>query len=252
MEKPQLKLYWMYPDMLNLHGDRGNVLALLHVGDLLGIDIDVLRVERPAQAVDFSQADMLLFCSGEMRCMPVIVQALQQQRAGLDEFVARRGLVLALGNAGALLARHTARVRGEEDFAGLGLLDMQCHERDKVYGDDLWFRLNGGEEEQEIIGNQIQIIDSELAAGQAPLGRVIYGRGNQGQQDEGAQKDNIIFTNTLGPLLVKNPRLAQQLLHTMLHSKGLALPRRLTPQDTVFEDRSAELIKRFNEKKLAR
>ncbi len=251
---PSLTIFWMYPDILNLHGDRGNMMALFHIAQMLGVEMEIKRINSPDEIVHFSQADLLFFGSGEIRCQPLIIEALSKQIAGLEAYLSEKKPILTVGNSGCLFAKKTARFGNEEDFLGLGLLDMVCLEREKVYGDDIWFELDGSifftGQKLEIIGNQIQIIDTKLGSNARPLGKIIYGRGNCGETDEGACQNNIIFTNTLGPFLVKNPLFAQLLIEIMLQNKQLTLSHTLENQDIVCEINSAELIKKFNRQKM--
>ena len=76
MNRPSLHVLWMYPDVLHLHGDRGNVMALRHVAGLMGIDAEIRRVDSLQEAPDFAWADLLYFGSGELKRMPVVVSAL--------------------------------------------------------------------------------------------------------------------------------------------------------------------------------
>jgi len=248
----KLIVNWMYPDVLHLHGDRGNLMALARIGALLGLEVEIRRQETPEQPADLDHGDMLVFTAGELRCMPRLVQALEKQREELDAFTAAGRPVLAIANSGAILARSTRLLNGES-FEGLSLLAMECREREQVYGDDLAFILPSG---LEILGCQIQVMDTRLLAGQEPLGRLCYGRGNESDQvrqgggGEGARSDQVIFTNALGPVLVKNPRFAAQLLQAAARAKGFEPAAELQPEDVAFEDQSALLIKEFIRKKM--
>jgi len=101
---------------------------------------------------------------------------------------------------------------------GLGFLDMTAKERKYVWGDDLHFRLI--DSKQELIGSQIQMADVEA---KAPLGTTLYGMGNNNSGAEGARWKNLIYTNCLGPLFVKNPWFAESLLKDILLQKYLGL-----------------------------
>ncbi len=233
---------WMYPDTLHLHGDRGNLMALERVGRLTGQLVEIRRHEDLRQPVDLLTPEILVFPVGELRCMEGLVRALSPQRDELADFVERGGVILAIGASGAIFARHTHRSAGPS-FDGLGLLGMEMTERETVYGDDI--RLTEAETGLELLGNQIQILDTRLDREQAPFGRVLYGYGNDKGGGEGARRNNLIFTNALGPLLVKNPRFTCELLNLANRYRGREQTLALDPADTVLEDRSAELIRKF-------
>lgn len=245
---PQLNVLWLYPDVLNLHGGRGDLMALLHVASLIELPLELQRVDDLDAELPLQQADIIFLNSGELKCAPKIISALEKQRSSLLSFVERGGMIIAVGSSGAVLARHTTLQNGSS-FAGLGLLDMTLAERESVYGDDLWFETASG---LAAIGNQIQVADTQLGATQQPLGRIIYGHGNCGAADEGARTSNIIFTNGLGPLLVKNPRLAAAWLAEAAAAKGISCSAELDAKSISTEDKSFNLIRSFIEKKMQR
>ena len=53
MKKEELNITWLYPDVLNLHGDRGNVMALKKVGEMLNLEVNIKRVDSYSQKIDF-------------------------------------------------------------------------------------------------------------------------------------------------------------------------------------------------------
>ncbi|MDO4732642.1 MAG: cobalamin biosynthesis protein CobQ [Bacillota bacterium] len=238
----KLIVNWMYPDILQLHGDRGNLMALERLAALCGVGMEIRRLEGPEEALPLQDSGFLVFNAGELRCMEILVRALAPRKAELEAFVEKGGVILAIANSGAIFARQTRRIFGNS-FEGLGLLDMEMEEREAVYGDDIRFLEEEGG--LEILGNQIQIVDCHLAAGQAPFGKLLYGYGNDKSGSEGARRKNLIFTNTLGPLLVKNPRLGLELMKQAAVYVGLDA--RFEPDEAAFrmEDSSAELIRHF-------
>jgi CobQ-like glutamine amidotransferase family enzyme len=206
----------MYPDILNLHGDRGNVMALQRVGAQFGVETHVRRISRLRDVLDLGWADLLVFGAGELAVMPEIAVALAGETDALHGFLEARKAIFCTGTTGTLFARETKRVDGSV-LTGLGLLDMQCRERTTPLGDDLIFRVDGIDE--DICGIQIQMMDVFVAEGQMPFGRVAYGYGNCGDAEicaEGAVCGNLLFTNALGPVLAKNPWLVLWLLRKVL------------------------------------
>jgi|WetSurMetagenome_2_1015567.scaffolds.fasta_scaffold114677_2 lipid II isoglutaminyl synthase (glutamine-hydrolysing) len=249
----KIMVLWLYPDILNLHGDRGNLMALQRIAKLSGLPLEIVRAEDLDQPLPLGVADLIVLGSGEVKDLPQVSAALKKQRGELATFFNRGGYLLATGSGGAVLGREIKRLDGSK-ISGLKLLPFSCRERDQVLGDDIWFTLLD-QPEQEILGNQIQILDFELEAKAEPLGKLIYGYGNDGHGFEGCRSrtggaGNIIFTNTLGPLLVKNPRFTAQLLTEIAEIKLLRKPRKLSLRYTEYEDKSAELIKRFISQKM--
>lgn len=194
-----LRLGWMYPSLLNLHGERGSVQAFVRAGENLGVDVQVRRIEDFDETIPFDELDLLLFLPGEMKTLGFLKPALERQRAALDAYLERGGHLVAIGTTGALFGGRVTREDGSV-WDGLGILETTAEERKYVWGDDIHFCLNGSK--QEVFGSQIQMLDVHAAE---PLGRVISGRGNDGSGAEGAQYKNLLYTNCLGPVFVKNP-----------------------------------------------
>ena len=101
---------------------------------------------------------------------------------------------------------------------GLGYLDMTAKERKYVWGDDLHIRLC--DSDMELAGSQIQMADVDA---KNPLATTIYGMGNNNTGAEGARWKNLIYTNCLGPLFVKNPWFAEMILKDIMQKKGLEI-----------------------------
>ena len=144
-----------------------------------------------------------------------------------------------------MLADTVTRKNGDI-FYGLKLIDMDIRERNTVIGDDLYFTLDDG---TEIMGCQIQMIDIDLKENQKSFGTIKYGYGNNGKNDEGAIKDNIIFTNCLGPVFVKNPWFAEKVLRDIANKKEIEISSDMKP-DYEIEIKSLESTKEFINKKI--
>ena len=213
-----LHILWMYPDVLEMHGDRGNVMALLHYSNLLQLPCTIRKCNTLLEEIPFDWADMIYFPSGDLACMQDVSNALQPRKADFERFAAEGKAVIAIASTGALLARKVTMLNGNS-FVGLGLLNMEMAQRKTVFGDDLWFETENG---LKVIGNEIQTADTRLGEGQAPLGRVIYGRGNCGDGYEGARSGAVIFTHTTGPVFARNPRFTEAVLKGCAAHAGLA------------------------------
>lgn len=240
-----LNIVWAYPDILNLHGDRGNLFALERVAKLLGIETKVTKIEKYKEKIDFKNADIVLFNVGEVKVMPTIVYALESQERELIEYIESGKIIILIGTTGCIMAKETIRADGTK-FKGLGILDMICTERKDVYGNDLHFSLKG--EDTEIMANQIQLIDTKLNSDIA-LGKVIYGMGNNDGGTEGARYKNVIFTNALGPVLVKNPWYTEKLIKMAMENKQEKIEKQIEEKEFEIELKSIECIKKFIENK---
>jgi CobQ-like glutamine amidotransferase family enzyme len=261
----ELNILWLWPDILNLHGDRGNAMALVRICKLYGIEAKVTRVNRLGDDFEFESADIALLGAGELSVMPEITGALSKRHSEINDWTKSGGILFATGTSGAALGSQTHRTDGSH-IIGLGLLDMVCHERLAPLGDDLIFNVHNEtkvgnmtfeagaahENSMPIFGIQIQMIDISLARRQKPFGRALYGYGNNGKGDEGAVREGILFTNALGPVLVKNPWLTLGLIRKALGRKapGIA-PDALRFDRSLFETElaSAKAIAKFNETK---
>lgn len=213
----KITIGWMYPDLLNLHGERGSVQALVQVGKQLGIDIQVQRIEDFDDPIPFDLLDMLMFLPGEITAFNYLLPALERQRKELDAYIESGGHVLALGTSGLMFGNAITR-DDSTVMQCLGYLDMTAAERKYVWGDDLHVRLN--DTDMELAGSQIMMADVNAAT---PLGQTIYGRGNNGDGADGSRYKNLLYTNCLGPLFVKNPWFAEAILRDICTSKNIAV-----------------------------
>ena len=212
-----IRVAWMYPDVLNLHGGRGDLMAIMHISCLMGVPCEIRRVDALTEEIPFEWADLLYFTSGDLSATPDVSRALIPQAEAFRAFADKGGMIVAVASSGAVLAERTTFRDGTE-YEGLGLLHMTFNQRANSCGDDLWITT---EEGIEAIAIQIQMADVTLSEGQAPFGKVVYGRGNNGDGFDGARTGGIIFTNCMGPALAKNPRLTEWFIKRCADKAGL-------------------------------
>ena len=213
---------WMYPNLLNLHGERGSVQALVEIGKKIGIEVEILRIEDFDDPIPFEKLDLMIFLPGEIASFPNLIPALKTEQ--LRNYLEEGGYLFALGTSGLLFGKEILREDGST-LECLGLLDMTARERKFVWGDDLHFRINGTK--QELVGSQIQMADVDA---KNPLGTTIYGMGNNNSGAEGARWKNLIYTNCMGPLFVKNPWFAESILKDILLRKVCGINTNVTHQ----------------------
>ena len=210
----KLRLGWLYPNLFNLHGERGSVQAMVRTAEALGAEVELLRIEDIDDPVPYEQLDLIMLLPGEIKTIARVKPVLEESRAALEAYVERGGYLIALGTSGLLFGREIRRENGEV-LEGLGLLDLTARERQYVWGDDLHFRLK--DTGMDIVGSQIQMADVET---RMPLGETVYGHGNNNNTGaEGARFKNLIYTNCLGPVFVKNLPWAEEILKDILRQK---------------------------------
>lgn len=212
-----INIAWLYPDTLNLHGDRGNIMAFERVATKLGVDVTITRVDDYNQEIDFENTDIILMNPGEVRAVARLVKELGKQKDALCKYVEAGKVFFAVGTTGVALGKEITYLDGKKESC-LGVLDMTATEREMVYGNDIQFTLSV-DDKMEIVGSQIQLVDTKVASG-AELGKVVYGYGNCEDKTEGARYKNTMFTNALGPVLVKNPWFAEYMLRLAAENKG--------------------------------
>lgn len=244
-----LKIAWLFPDTLYLHGERGNILALERISKLKGLETRVDKIDFDTAEFDPMAYDIIFCPPGEIVSFPVILAYLKPYAPAFEAFVAAGKPLIATGTSVALWCRQVQRADGSA-FGAMGLLQAAAKEKTAVYGDDINFDCQYGGAELEILGNQIQMADF-VSEGEEPFGSLLYGYGNTGRDRcEGFKKENSIFTNTLGPMLVTNPWLTEKIVETAAAAAGLAVSGEKI--DMELEHRSFQAKKAFIKGKTTR
>lgn len=233
--QPTLHLVHLYPNLLNLYGDRGNIITLRQRCAWRGIDLQVFEVglEEAFPDVDVD----LLFMGGDQdREQEVVVEDLRRNHGASIWRAVEDGVpFLAVCGSYQLLQKYYHPGEGP-DLQGIGVFDA--------------YTVHPGHNVARCVGNIVvewelgTIVGFENHGGRTylegdtkPLGHVIAGFGNNGQdRTEGARVANAFGTYVHGSLLPKNPAFADELLQ-------LALQRRypdfeLTPLDDSLEQRA--------------
>ena len=241
-----VNIIWMYPDLLNLYGDRGNIMALSRICESLGATANITRIDSVKADIDFENTDIMLFSPGELSTVSVITEALRQKTDKIKEYIENDRYILSIGTSAAIFGNTVTR-RDRPSFKGLGIGQYDMAEKEAIYGDDLIYSCTPVDLEWEVAGNQIQIVDTILKEGAEAFGKIIYGYGNMHDGREGSRYKNLITTNALGPALVKNPWIIADIISDILKKKGHET--QPTELDFEIEKKSLNAIKRFNHNK---
>ncbi len=200
----------IYPTLLGTYGDGGNVRALQHIAGLHGIEVDVITVD-PGQTIP-ATADIYVLGGGEDTAQSAAAAALHASGA-LAEGVKNGAAVLAIC-AGYQILGHTFLDAEGKPSQGLGLLDITTDRlAQRAVGELVAipseFAPAGLTE--AFTGYENHGGHTHLGSDARPLATVSHGVGN-GDGTEGAISGRVVGTYLHGPCLVRNPRLAEQLL----------------------------------------
>ena len=243
-----IRAAWLFPDILYIHGERGNLLALERVAKFAGAETVIDRIDFDTEGFDPMNYDFIFCPPGEIASFNAVVEWLKPYKAQFEAFLEAGRVLLVTGTSQCIFGVITKREDGST-VEGLGLIDCDFTERKLVYGDDLNYMAQFGGEEFEIFGSQIQMMDVESR--EEPFGQLMYGFGNIGKdRNEGSAKGNSIFTNTLGPILVLNPWLTKKIVLTCLKNSGFE--EEDFDFDMSLELKSLETKKQFTSGKVSR
>ena len=213
----------LYPDYLNIYADRGNLAVLTGRAQRRGIDLDVRDVglgdDLPADA------DFVYIGGGQDREQALIAPDLAARAAALFDAVAGHAVVLAVCGGYQLLGRYYRDQSGTQQ-PGAGVFPVHTVAGDRrLIGDVLIeCELDPGDR-QTVVGFENHAGRTILGKEAVPLGRVVAGFGNDGTSGfEGCRLGNAIGTYLHGPLLPRNPSLADWLLARAVQHRSGELP----------------------------
>jgi lipid II isoglutaminyl synthase (glutamine-hydrolysing) len=224
-----LRVCALYPELMNIYADRGNIAVLRARCEWRGIGFE-LGSASIGDALDPAAHDLFYMGGGQDRDQVAVARDMAATKRHALHAVADRGaLVLAVCGGYQLLGR--SYQLGEEELPGVGLVDLWTVREPGP-------RLIGNCAIESDLGTGARVIAgfenhggrTYLGPGERALGRVLRGFGNNGKDGtEGVRRGNVIGTYLHGPLLPKNVWLADRLVE-------LALGIELDPLDDVLEE----------------
>jgi lipid II isoglutaminyl synthase (glutamine-hydrolysing) len=208
-----LRVCALYPDLMNIYADRGNLLMLERRCTWRGIGFE-LTAAGLGEAIDPAAHDLFYLGGGQDRDQALCAQDLvETKRDALHEAAAGGGLVLGICGGFQLLGH--AYELGDEEIPGLGLVDLRTVRVDshRLVGNvAIEVELDPGVR-RILAGFENHGGRTHLGAGEQALGRVLRGHGNTGESGfEGVRRAGVIGTYLHGPLLPKNAWFADWLI----------------------------------------
>lgn len=232
-----IKITHLFPDLLNMYGDRGNIEALRHRLIWRGIDVEVREHTMNMGELDLTDTDILLIGGGGETEERKAVSALRQYSEAIKEYIEANKTLIAVCGGFPILG--TYYTDGNTKVEGAGVLDIYTEPADKRFIGDTVIKSD--------------IIDSTIVGftnhggrtyinNYAPLGEVVTGFGNNSEDTgEGVQYKNVFATYLHGPLLPKNAKLCDYILEKTLREKYHDFEG-LLPIDDELEDKAHKFI----------
>lgn len=215
-----LTIGWLYPELMSTYGDRGNIIVLEERCRLRGIKLNLLRLDIGFSTNELENCDILFMGGAQDVQQKIVSNDFSSSKIKVFKNKVEDGTPgLYICGAYQFLGKYYKEAKGIK-IKGLGILDLYTE--------------HPGEGLQRLIGNiVVKTIDGNIVVGfenhggrtylgknLKPFGQVIKGYGNNGEDKiEGAVYKNSIGTYLHGPILPKNPQIADWLIEKALERK---------------------------------
>jgi hypothetical protein len=234
----KLHICHLYYDILNLYGDNGNIRTMQKRLAWRGIDSQITQLSF-GEVNRQDQYDIIFIGGGQDFEQEILVKDLFQYKANwLKEEIEKGTVILGICGGYQMLGKYYEAADGTKvDF--LGGIDVYTTASDKrMIGNFIYEHESDAGETYRIVGFENHNGQTWLGESVKPLGKIIKGYGNNGEDGtEGARYKNVFATYSHGPLLPKNARIADELLEIAYQRKyGEKLP----PLEHAMEDAAME------------
>lgn len=219
MTKQVLKLAHLYGNLLNTYGDNGNILMLKYVAKKMNIDLqtEIVSIHEPFEPEKF---DLVFFGGGQDYEQKIVSEDIQSKKDSLTNYIENNGVMLAICGGYQLLGHYYMGAQGEK-IEGISALDHYTLSQDnnRFIGD---VKIYNEEFDETYEGFENHNGRTFLGKGEQPLGKIVEGYGNNGEdQSEGAIYKNTFCSYFHGPILARNENLATRLIELALENKVL-------------------------------
>lgn len=236
----KIQIAHLYPELLSLYGDRGNIASLSYRLKKRGIECEITEYGI-SDNIDFENTDIIYLGGGTDKDRYTVLTELLKYKDEIKKYVEDGKSLLAVCSGFELLGKYYKTQK--ESYEALGILDIACeYDKKRHIGNVvLWSDILN----TEIVGFENH--NAKIDIGNLePLGKVITGFGNDGVSGvEGAIYKNVVATFLHGPILPKNPVLCDYIIANALERKyGNA---ELSPIDDTLELKAHDyIVKRFS------
>ncbi len=216
-----LELTYLYPKLLNIYGDRGNVLTLLYRCKARGISLNITTIG-VSENINPEKYDIYFIGGGQDQQQIKVSEDLQHKKQDLISAIENNAVFLAVCGGYQLLGKYYKGQDGTE-LKGIHALDLYTTSGNKrMIGNVICEEL---ESKIKLVGFENHSGKTYLGASLKPLAKIIQGGGNNGEDGfEGVRYKNIFGTYLHGSLLPKNPELSDKIIKLALERKGFKMP----------------------------
>ncbi len=232
-----VKIAHLYPDMLNLYGDRGNIIVLTQRMQARGIDVQVTPVTM-GMSFDSDEFDILFVGGGQDFEQDVLLDDLKKGKdIQIKKAVENNKVFLAICGGYQMLGKYYKTFDGKK-LEYMGVLDFYTEGRKERMIGNYAFKTKEG---IEIVGFENHSGRTYLSNSLEPLGKIIRGYGNNGEDGmEGVRYKNTFGTYSHGPILPKNSQFADLLISKAVENKyGIS---ELAPLDDSLEVKARDQV----------
>lgn len=231
-KKFTLNIGWLYPDLMSTYGDRGNIICLTKRCEWRGIDIKVIPINQNTNEKQLTTLDLLFGGGAQDREQEIVMRDLRKKKETIKERIDKNMPALFVCGAPQLMGKYYEPAEGKR-IEGLGIFDMiskhpgpTAHRLiGNIVAEVAWQNLNEAISNKQtakrvIVGFENHGGRTYLGKDAKPFAKVLKGYGNNGEDEtEGVVYKNAIGCYFHGPLLPKNPHIADWLIKTSLEVK---------------------------------
>lgn len=217
----KLTIAWLYPDLMSTYGDRGNIIVLAKRCEWRGIKVDVEEITLETSISKLSRCDLIFMGGAQDRQQKLAGEDFLKNKGPVAREMVEKGIPALFVCAAYQFVGHFYKPYQGDPIPGVSIFDLHT--------------VHPGDQEKRLIGNVVaEVIASKkaivgfenhggrtyLGKNLKPFARVIRGFGNNGEDGfEGAIYKNAIGSYFHGPLLPKNPHIADWLIAKALSKK---------------------------------
>ena len=241
----ELKICHLYPDILNLYGDQGNIICMKKRLEWRNIECSVTEVSI-GESAKFTDFDIFFIGGGQDFEQEILLGDLAGGKAEeIKAAVADGKTFLTICGGYQMLGSYYKTWDGQMcDF--IGAIDYYTvGAKDRMIG-NFMYKCGAESGGSTVVGFENHSGKTFLGSGVSPLGTILSGYGNNGEdKTEGVRYNNVFGTYSHGPVLPKDPQLTDFILKTALSQKYTSFG--FEPLDDTFENNANEyMIKRLS------